>query len=583
MTTDGPVRTLAVWCAHWPAVALARPGDVPVAVVHANRIVAVNRLAHGQGVVPGLRRREAQARCPSVELHERDEQRDARAFEAVLGAIEELAPRIEVVEPGRCAIATRGPSRYHGGDRALAERVHDCVRTALAEHVGGGRVPCPVGVGIADGPRAAAIAAEEAVTRAAGTRRPATPLVVPVGGTAEFLSLLPVERLRPGTHNSSRPNSGRPDSSSADDLTDVLRRLGLRTVGRFAALPAPDVLARFGAPGMDLHRLATGAEVEPPAATDPQADLRVSAAVDPPAERVDRAAFVAKALADTLHSELASRGLACTRVLVVAETDAGDRIERLWRHEGALSAAGIAQRVRWQLDGWLSTGRSLGRCTGGVSLIELIPDQVVADDGVQLGFWGGTSEAGERAVRALARVQALVGADSVLVPEWRGGRAPGEQYRLVPLDSVDLAARAVRPDGAPWPGRMPDPAPAVVWPAPRPAEVVDAEGRRVAVSGRGIISAPPSRCLLDPSGARGGERRGSDWREIRAWAGPWCIDERWWDALAHRRRARLQVVLGPAGGSGAGGSGAGRSHPSSGTAHLLTLEDGRWWVEATYD
>ncbi len=496
MTTDGPVRTLAVWCAQWPAVALSRPGDVPVAVVHANRIVAVNRLAHGQGVVPGLRRREAQARCPSVELHERDEQREARAFEAVLGAVEELAPRIEVVEPGRCAIATRGPSRYHGGDRALAEQVHDRVRAALAEHVGGGRVPCPVGVGVADGPRAAAIAAEEAVIRAAGSRRPATPLVVPVGGTAEFLSLLPIDRLRPGRRTTGSASVG---AEGSDELTEVLRRLGLRTVGRFAALPAPDVLARFGAPGMDLHRLATGTEVEPPAATDPQADLRVSAAVDPPAERVDRAAFVAKALADTLHTELATRGLACTRVLVVAETDAGDRIERLWRHEGALSAAGIAQRVRWQLDGWLSTGRSLGRCTGGVSLIELVPDQVVPDDGVQLGFWGGTSEAGERAVRALARVQALVGTDSVLVPEWRGGRAPGEQYRLVPLDAVDLGARAV-PDGAPWPGRMPDPAPAVVWPAPRPVEVVDADGRRVAVSGRGIISAPRRAACSTPSG-----------------------------------------------------------------------------------
>ena len=582
MTTSGPVRTLAVWCAHWPAVALGRPGDVPVAVVHANRIVAVNRLAHGQGVVPGLRRREAQARCPSVELHERDEPREARAFEAVLGAIEELAPRIEVVEPGRCAIATRGPSRYHGGDRALAERVHECVRAALAAHVGDGRVPCPVGVGIADGPRAAAIAAEEAVARAAGTGRPAPPLVVPVGGTAEFLSLLPVDRLRPG-----RGASGAGSDASSDELIEVLRRLGLRTVGRFAALPAPDVLARFGAPGMDLLRLATGSEVEPPAATDPQAELRVSAVVDPPAERVDRAAFIAKSLADTLHGELAGRGLACTRVLVAAETDAGDRIERLWRHEGALSAAGIAQRVRWQLDGWLSTGRSLGRCSGGVNLIELVPDQVVPDDGVQLGFWGGTSEAGERAVRALARVQALVGTDAVLVPEWRGGRAPAEQYRLVPLDSVDLSARAV-PGDEPWPGRVPDPAPAVIWPTPKAVEVVDAEGRRVAVGGRGIISAAPSRCLLDGSDARSGR-----WHEIRAWAGPWCIDERWWDALAHRRRARLQVVLGPAvtgapedevsTGRSTGSARSRGAHPSSGVAHLLTLEDGRWWLEATYD
>jgi protein ImuB len=296
-------------------------------------------------------------------------------------------------------------------------------------------------------------------------------------------------------------------------------------------------------------------------------DLRVTAAVDPPAERVDRAAFIAKSLADTLHAELASRGLACTRVLVVAETDAGDRIERLWRHEGALSAAAVAQRVRWQLEGWLSTGRSLGRCTGGVNRLELVPDQVMPDDGVQLGFWGGTSDAGERAARALARVQALVGAEAVLVPEWRGARAPGEQYRLVPLDGVDLGSRS-GPGPEPWPGRVPAPSPTVVWSRPRQAELLDAQGRRVGVGGRGLISAPPVRCRTSNHGdAQEG------WSEVRAWAGPWCIEERWWDALAHRRRARLQVVLAP----------TGSAHPSQGVAHLLTLEDGRWWIEATYD
>ena len=52
---------------------------------------------------------------------------------------------------------------------------------------------------------------------------------------------------------------------------------------------------------------------------------------------------------------------------------------------------------------------------------------------------------------------------------------------------------------------------------------------------------------------------------VHAWAGPWPCDENWWDAERHRRRARVQVVL------------------VDGTAHLLTLEAGRWSVEATYD
>lgn len=560
--SSSAVRTLALWCAQWPAVCVGRPPDVPVAVLVANRCISVSPGAAVQGVQVGLRRREAQARCPSLELHDRDEQLEARFFEEVLSELEGIAPRLEVLEAGRCAMPTRGPSRYHGGDRALAELVRTRVRAVLAER-SGGVVPCPVGVGIADGPRAAAIAAGEAVHHERGRR----PVVVAPGGTATFLAPLPVEHLdRVRTQ----------DPAEVQELLGVLRRLGLRTVGRFAALPAPDVQARFGALGTQLHRLANGAEVEPAEVRTPPMDLRVSAVLDPPAERVDRAAFVAKALADTLHGELATKGLACTRVLVVAETDAGDRIERLWRHEGALSAAAIAQRTRWQLEGWLGTGRSRSRCTGGVQRLELVPDQVVPDDGLQLGFWGGASAAGERAVRALARVQALVGPEAVQVPEWRGGRAPGEQYRLVPFDAVDPSARA-RPDGAPWPGRVPSPSPATVWSRARPAEVLDAGGARVEVSGRGTLSSPPARCRTALEGVGRGDPEA--WWEVRAWAGPWCIDERWWDAMAHRRRARLQVVLAPS----APHEGPTRGHPSEGIAHLLTLEDRRWWVEATYD
>ena len=83
-------------------------------------------------------------------------------------------------------------------------------------------------------------------------------------------------------------------------------------------------------------------------------------------------------------------------------------------------------------------------------------------------------------------------------------------------------------------------------------------------------------------GDGGGGSAGDGTVRVRAWAGPWCVDERWWDAVGHRRRARLQVVLEPE--TGPGQVPAGRAgHPSTGAAHLLTLEDGRWWLEATYD
>jgi protein ImuB len=90
---------------------------------------------------------------------------------------------------------------------------------------------------------------------------------------------------------------------------------------------------------------------------------------------------------------------------------------------------------------------------------------------------------------------------------------------------------------------------------PTPAEVVDAAGEPLHVSGRGFLSAPPARVSVV----------GGPWADVVAWAGPWPLEERWWDTARRRRRARLQLVT------------------TDGQAHLTTLERGQWHVEATYD
>ncbi|HET6826907.1 MAG TPA: DNA polymerase Y family protein, partial [Amnibacterium sp.] len=54
-------------------------------------------------------------------------------------------------------------------------------------------------------------------------------------------------------------------------------------------------------------------------------------------------------------------------------------------------------------------------------------------------------------------------------------------------------------------------------------------------------------------------------RTVTAWAGPWPVDERWWDPVAARSVHRLQVV------------------DDDGSAWLLCYEAGRWWAEARYD
>jgi len=609
-----PTRTLALWCPDWPVAAAGVPGDVAAAVFKANRVVACSAAARAEGVARGLRRREAQARCPDVVVVEHDPARDARAFEPIVATVEGFAPRVEILRPGVCLVPTRGPSRYFGGDEALAVKVSD----AVAAQTGHG---CRTG--IADGPFAAMLAAR------AGR-------IVPEGESAAFLAPLPVRALE-------RP-----------DLVDLLTRLGIRTLGDFAALPAEDVLARFGTDGALAHRLAQGLDERPPATRTPPSDFVVQRELDPPAQRVDAAAFVGKALADELHERLARMGLACTRVSVEAETGHGETLARLWRHEGALTPAAIAERVRWQLDGWL-TGKAMaaaeraatGRAatghpaaghparhrrggglpehdpfddegdtapdpTAGLTLLRLVPDEVIPDDGRQLGFWGGVSEADERAARALARVQAMLGPDAVVTAVLSGGRGPLEQVTLVPWGDprqpaspppadlvpappaspppADLVPAPPAPplqtpapplqtppstsspplpktrsrstsgrrrhDSPPaWPGRLPTPSPATVYPEPLPAQVHDADGRPVQVTGRNAVAAPPACISVD----------GGRWVEITGWAGPWPVDERWWDPPAHRRRARFQVVT------------------SAGSAYALAVEKGAWWVEAVYD
>ena len=105
-----PVRTLVLRVDDWPVVAAGATSSQPAAVIHANRVVAATAAARVDGVEVGMRRREAQARCPSLTVLDHDPARDARCFEPVVAAVAAaITPRVEVVVPGHLAFPTRGP------------------------------------------------------------------------------------------------------------------------------------------------------------------------------------------------------------------------------------------------------------------------------------------------------------------------------------------------------------------------------------------------------------------------------------------------------------------------------------------
>ena len=208
-------------------------------------------------------------------------------------------------------------------------------------------------------------------------------------------------------------------------------RLGLRTLGDLAALPADDVASRFGAAGETVHRLASGLGSRPLAVRPPAEDLSVAQEFDPPEPLAEPVVFAAKALAERMHQGLADRGLTCVRVQVRAACADGRESRRLWRHDGLLSAAALADRVRWQLDGWrpADTDAAADR---GIAVLRLVPDQVVHATGHQLALWGETVVS-DRVARAAMRVQAMLGHEAVLRPALGGGRDVSEQVNDVPF------------------------------------------------------------------------------------------------------------------------------------------------------
>jgi protein ImuB len=550
MAVDSPVRSLVLWFPDWPVTALlhgvaGKRGAVsptttpvpdgtarldpsrPIAVIERNLVAACSAAARAEGVRRGQRRRDAQARCPGLIVVPADAARDHRAFAPIVSAIEERAPGVQLVRPGLCALRARGPSRYYGGETEAARLLLETLR---------GLGLTDVRAGVADGP----FTAEQAAKAGATAAEPVC--VVPAGGAAGFLAPLSVAVL-----DASSLGAGAAPSAS-DDLVGLLARLGVQTLGEFAAMPPDRVRERFGERGIRLHALAGGRDSRPVQPRTPPPELQREIAFEPPLEIADQVAFGMRVTADDFLAGLGAVDLVCTELRVELVGDRGERSERVWLHPGSFDAAAVVDRVRWQLSEDTEALRS------GVALVRISPEAVDAASHHVPAIFGGGPE--EKVHHALSRVQAMLGHRGVLTPAIGGGRWLVERQVLVPWGDRHgtgpdgLAAQRARP----WPGSLPDPLPTTVFAEPIPVDVRALGGELIDVDERGSVSAVPA--MLIESGRR---------RAIEAWAGPWPVVERSWDAARSRLAHRFQVV------------------DADGGAWLLVCEGDSWTAEAVYD
>ncbi len=427
-----------------------------------------------------------------------------RHFESVIRAVENTVPLVRVLDAGRIAMGARGPARYYRGEAGAADalrRVHPDAR-----------------IGVADGLFTAVLAARSA--------RPVH--IVPAGDSPAFLAPLSVAHL------------GEPD------IVDLLRRLGITTLGGFADLDDTAVRDRFGFAGERLHRFARGLDDSAIIPRDIPTDYATESVFEPAIGRADELAFAMRAAADAFIDRIARDRLACTAVWVTLTTERGEKFERCWAHPTVFGGGDIVDRIRWQLDSVArltpDTGTD-GFAGDGIVSVRLTPDQLAAQGRFERGIWGAPSS--DRIHSVLSRVQSILGHEGVLTATIGGGRTLVEREIFSPWGDKPVVTH----DAAkPWPGRLPERVPTTVY---RDGAVITV-GATEPIAPAETMNESPRWLELD------GRRR-----EVAAWSGPWPVAERWW--TGGTTRYRLQVV------------------DTTGTAWVLLSAGPDWTVEARYD
>lgn len=469
-------------------------GD-PVQVVGPDsRVVACNTAAEHFGVTVGMLRRSAEAICPTVTTIVQDLSAEMARFEPVLQVIELLVPRVEIAEPGTVYIPISGAVGFYGGAEALCERIDKEL-----DSIGGDRR-----IGLANGP----FASYQAVRQTSRSQ----PIHI-VTDDAAFLAGLDVSSL------------------GSEDLAATFRWLGITTLGAVAELPRDAIVTRFGRLGLEAHQRASGLgrDVDP---RDIPEDPTVRSLFDPPIDDFERASFAARNLAQRLIGNLSAYGVAPYRVIVSATAADGTTRSRTWRSEDPFSERTLAERVRWQLRSWIE-GVSAG-IRGGLVALVLEPADL-SGSGRQMAL-EEDAKGFEAAQRAFTEVQAIAGRDNLLVAGPQGGRDPGEQMSWVRWG--DEPSVVNRDATEPWPGRIPQPAPALVPPEPVPFDVTWVDGM-------------PDQVRLR-----------SRWVPVLSWAGPWRRVGRWWDGEGVSDRYQIVTSTG---------------------AYLCEVREGRTYLIGVYD
>jgi protein ImuB len=217
------------------------------------------------------------------------------------------------------------------------------------------------------------------------------------------------------------------------NLRDRLEKLGIHTVGDFLDLPQGGIARHLGREDRTLYRLAAGElslPLQPRMIPEP---LRARTELEEPESNAPRLLFRIKQLLDPLLMAAADRGqkVAVLRLQLLLE-DGDRRLEQIQPARPTLKVSALLDLVRLRLESLSLPGPPVE--------LSLEVEGVSASPQVLSLLQRNPRRNLEAALRALARIRAEFGPDSVLSARLKSGHLPEARSEWRPLEKLPAAS-----------------------------------------------------------------------------------------------------------------------------------------------
>ena len=278
-------------------------------------VSACNDRAAGFDVTPGMTVARANSLCPGLVAGIRDSEREETVLHKITEVLGSVGPQSER-QDNAVFLETARLHRLYGDESGIARKILTVLKP----------FDYPVKIGFA---------ANKFVARLASDHAPAGQyVIVPNGSESAWLRHVRVDRLAP-----------------AENTADTLYDLGLATVGQVAALPANEIVRRFGSQGTRIARRARGGDPDLFIPTSPTEDHRGRLTLDYPVRSTGAIVAGTKRILARLLAHLNKTGRACEHLHVTLALE--DRTEHVFQaavEKPAVSTEPFLRQVRLHLD-----------------------------------------------------------------------------------------------------------------------------------------------------------------------------------------------------------------------------------------